>query len=103
MESILREGKIFKVENGYLVDPRDWCEEWMRHAQIEDGIEEITEEHLKVVLVLRDYYLKNGTTPTTRVLLCVTGFRLKKLYELFPKGPMKSGCKLAGVKPPEFH
>jgi tRNA 2-thiouridine synthesizing protein E len=50
--------------------------------------------------VLRDYYEKNGIAPMVRVLSKVTGFKLKHIYELFPSGPGKGACKMAGLPKP---
>ena len=32
-----------------------------------------------------------------RILSKVTGFKLKHIYELFPSGPGKGACKMAGL------
>jgi TusE/DsrC/DsvC family sulfur relay protein len=66
----------------------------------EEGIDELNEEHTKVVEVLREYYEKNGIAPMVRVLSKVTGFKLKHIYELFPSGPGKGACKMAGLPKP---
>ena len=55
---------------------------------------------VKVIDVLRDYYEKNGIAPMVRVLSKVTGFKLKHIYELFPSGPGKGACKMAGLPKP---
>jgi len=34
------------------------------------------------------------------VLCKKTGFKLKKIYELFPSGPAKGACKMAGLPKP---
>ena len=64
------------------------------------AIEELNEEHQKVIAVLREYYEKNGIAPMVRVLSKVTGFKLKHIYELFPSGPGKGACKMAGLPKP---
>jgi TusE/DsrC/DsvC family sulfur relay protein len=35
-----------------------------------------------------------------RILSKVTGFKLKHIYELFPSGPGKGACKMAGLAKP---
>jgi TusE/DsrC/DsvC family sulfur relay protein len=35
-----------------------------------------------------------------RKLCKETGFSLKKVYELFPSGPAKGACKVAGLSKP---
>ena len=62
--------------------------------------DELNEEHWKVVDVLQDYYTKNGIAPMVRVLSKLTKFKLKHIYELFPSGPGKGACKMAGLPKP---
>ncbi len=94
-------GKTFTVdEDGFIDAYENWCQEWVQHVKKEEGIEELTEEHTKVIQVLQDYYEKNGIAPMVRVLSKVTGFKLKHIYELFPFGPGKGACKMAGLPKP---
>ena len=69
-------------------------------SQIEDAKEEMTDEHWKIVNYLRDYYMKFDIAPMIRKLCKETGFPLKKIYELFPSGPAKGACKVAGLAKP---
>jgi dissimilatory sulfite reductase related protein len=94
-------GKTFLVdEDGFIEKYEDWCDEWVGYVQTQEGIADITDDHTKVVTVLRDYYEKNGIAPMVRVLSKVTGFKLKQIYELFPSGPGKGACKMAGLPKP---
>lgn len=95
-------GKTFIVdEDGFIGNYEDGkCEEWVGYVKKEEGIEELTDEHRKVIQVLQDYYEKNGIAPMVRVLSKVTGFKLKHIYELFPSGPGKGACKMAGLPKP---
>jgi TusE/DsrC/DsvC family sulfur relay protein len=62
-------GKSFTVdEDGFIDDYTNWSEEWVQYVKKEEGIEELNEEHKKVVEVLREYYEKNGIAPMVRVL-----------------------------------
>ncbi len=54
----------------------------------------------QLVETLQEYYEKNGIAPMVRVLSKVTGFKLKHIYELFPSGPGKGACKMAGLPKP---
>jgi len=94
-------GKTFSVdEDGFIDDYSNWSEEWVQHVKKEEGIDELSEEHTKVIKVLQEYYEKNGIAPMVRVLSKVTGFKLKHIYELFPSGPGKGACKMAGLPKP---
>jgi tRNA 2-thiouridine synthesizing protein E len=94
-------GKEFTVDEDGFIDSFDnWSEEWVQWVKNQEGIEELNEEHRKVVEVLQDYYKKNGIAPMVRILSKVTGFKLKHIYELFPSGPGKGACKMAGLPKP---
>ncbi len=101
MATVEFKGKTFEIdEDGFLQDFDDWCEEWVEYVKDYEGIKEITDEHKKVIDFLQDYYKKNGIAPMVRILSKVTGFKLKKIYELFPSGPGKGACKMAGLPKP---
>ena len=87
-------------EDGFIDDFNNWSEGWMNYVKSVEGIEELTDEHKKVVDVLQEYYKKNGIAPMVRILSKVTGFKLKYIYELFPSGPGKGACKMAGLPKP---
>jgi len=94
-------GKDFTVdEDGFIDDYTNFCPEWTQWVKSQEGIEELTDEHHKVVTVLQEYYEKNGIAPMVRILSKVTGFKLKHIYELFPSGPGKGACKMAGLPKP---
>ena len=101
MPEVEFEGKTFTVdEDGFIDSYENWCQEWVQLVKKEEGIEELNEEHQKVIKVLREYYEKNGIAPMVRILSKVTGFKLKHIYELFPSGPVKGACKMAGLPKP---
>jgi dissimilatory sulfite reductase related protein len=87
-------------EDGFIQDPNLWDAEVAKGFAQTEGITELTEEHWKIINYLRDYYLKFGIAPMIRKLCKDTGCQLKKIYELFPSGPAKGACKLAGLPKP---
>lgn len=87
-------------EDGFIVDPALWNEDIVEYFAKEEHVEQLTEQHWKVINYLRDYYLKFGIAPMIRKLCKDTGFSLKEIYELFPSGPAKGACKLAGLPKP---
>jgi len=101
MPTVDYEGKSFSVdEDGFIDDYTNWSEEWVQFVKKEEGIDELSDEHRLVINTLREYYEKNGIAPMVRVLSKVTGFKLKHIYELFPSGPGKGACKMAGLPKP---
>ncbi|NOZ95154.1 MAG: TusE/DsrC/DsvC family sulfur relay protein [Acidobacteria bacterium] len=87
-------------EDGFMVNPDEWNEEVARILATTEGVDELTDEHWKLVNYLREYYLQFGVAPMIRKLCKETGFNLKKVYELFPSGPAKGACKVAGLPKP---
>jgi tRNA 2-thiouridine synthesizing protein E len=101
MAAITLAGKQFEVdEDGFIQDPKQWDEVIANALAEQEGIKELTEEHWKVIRYLRDYYLQFGIAPMIRKLTKDTGFQLKYIYQLFPTGPAKGACKLAGLPKP---
>jgi tRNA 2-thiouridine synthesizing protein E len=98
-------------EQGYLLDPDDWSEEFAEQCAVRDGIR-LYDDHWGLILYFRDFYQANGTVPTMHVLVRTLGrqhgerFHDEKAYErhlyrLFPSDPVRALCKLAGLpKPP---
>jgi tRNA 2-thiouridine synthesizing protein E len=101
MAQIQLAGKNFDVdEDGFLQNPELWDESVAKDFAPTEGINEMTEEHWKVVRYIRDYYLKFGVAPMIRKLCKETDCNLKRIYELFPSGPAKGACKIAGLPKP---
>ncbi len=87
-------------EDGFIQEPDCWSEALAAAlAKVED-VPELTEDHWKVINYLRDYYQQFGIAPMVRKVCKDTGFQLKYIYELFPSGPAKGACKIAGLPKP---
>ena len=92
--------KIEVDEDGFMQEPELWNEGIAKALATTEAVNDLTEEHWKVVNYLREYYLKFGIAPMIRKLCKETGFPLKRIYELFPSGPAKGACKVAGLAKP---
>ncbi len=93
-------------EEGYLVSLSDWSEDVANAIAKVEGIE-MSQNHWEVVNFLRDYYNEFQIAPAVRVLTKAIGKKLgpekgnsQYLYELFPYGPAKQACKIAGLPKP---
>lgn len=94
-------GKDVEIdEDGFIQDPEQWDEAVAADLAKTEGVEELTDEHWHVVKYLRDYYIKFQIAPMIRKLCKETGTDLKRIYELFPSGPAKGACKVAGLPKP---
>ncbi len=87
-------------EDGFMQEPERWNEDVAAALASTEGVDSLTDEHWKLVNYLRNYYLQFGVAPMIRKLCKETGFELKKVYELFPSGPAKGACKVAGLPKP---
>jgi TusE/DsrC/DsvC family sulfur relay protein len=87
-------------EDGFIQDPAVWDEKLAEALAATEEVPTLTEEHWKVVRYLRDYYMKFNIAPMIRKLCKETQTDLKKIYELFPSGPAKGACKIAGLPKP---
>jgi tRNA 2-thiouridine synthesizing protein E len=92
--------KIQVDEDGFMENPEEWNEDVAKALGTTEDVFDLTEEHWKVVNYLRDYFKQYGIAPMIRKLCKETGFPLKKIYELFPSGPAKGACKVAGLAKP---
>ncbi len=101
MPAIVVNGREIELdEEGFVIDPEDWSEDFASAIAAAEGITDITEDHWKVIYYLRDYFNEYQIAPMIRKLCKDTGFSLKYIYELFPAGPAKGACKLAGLPKP---
>lgn len=92
--------KIDVDEDGFMEEPDQWNEKVAHALASTEGVDELSEDHWKLINYLRDYYAKFGIAPMIRKLCKETGFPLKKVYEMFPSGPAKGACKVAGLAKP---
>jgi TusE/DsrC/DsvC family sulfur relay protein len=89
-------------EEGFLASPREWNETAaVILAKAEEGLEGLTEEHWAVIRFIRAHWLETGMAPMVRKVCQASGFPLRRIYELFPSGPAKGACKLAGLPKPD--
>ncbi len=94
--------KLDLNEDGFLNDPEQWNEQVaLALAKAEEGLEGLSEEHWQVVKFIREYYEEKKLAPMVRKMCQVSGFSLKHIYELFPSGPAKGACKVAGLPKPD--
>ena len=87
-------------EDGFIQQPELWDQDVAAALAETEGVDELTEDHWKVVNYLREYYLEYGSAPMIRKLCKATGYKLNRIYDLFPSGPAKGACKVAGLPKP---
>jgi tRNA 2-thiouridine synthesizing protein E len=89
-------------EEGFLQNPGEWNREVaVELARTQEGLDTMTNEHWSVVNYIRDYYLEHNLAPMVRKICMTTGLKLTRIFELFPSGPAKGACKVAGLPKPD--
>jgi TusE/DsrC/DsvC family sulfur relay protein len=96
------EGRNFEVDgDGFLSDPTIWNEDIATLFARFDGIAEMSEKHWAIVRLIRQNWLDKGMAPMIRVICQETGVKLREIYELFPLGPARGACRIAGLPKPD--
>ncbi len=102
MATLEIEGKILEVDgDGFLSDPTLWNKELAAAIARLDGIPEMTEKHWAIVNIIRNNWEEKGMAPMIRVICQQTGVKLREIYELFPLGPARGACRVAGLPKPD--
>ena len=93
-------------EEGYLVNLSDWSEDVAKEIAKGENVD-MSDNHWEVVNFLRQYYDEYQIAPAVRVLTKAIGKKLgpekgtsEYLYGLYPYGPGKQACKIAGLPKP---
>ena len=100
-------GTVFEAdEEGYITDISLWNKELAELIAKDENVE-MSDDAWEVVNFLRSYYEEYQIAPAVRVLTKAIKKKLgadkgnsKYLYELFPYGPAKQACKIAGLPKP---
>jgi tRNA 2-thiouridine synthesizing protein E len=87
-------------EDGFMQEPEAWNKAVAAALATTEGVDALSDDHWKVVEYLRNYYTQFGVAPMIRKLCKETGYDLKRIYALFPSGPAKGACKVAGLPKP---
>lgn len=102
MATIEFENQQFELDgDGFMVDPSQWNEHLALIIANADGINELTENHWKVIKIIRSNFEEKGLAPMVRVICKESGLKLKDIYELFPLGPARGACRVAGLPKPD--
>ena len=94
--------KLELNEEGFLIHYEEWNDEVaLALARDQEGLEALTEDHWKIVRFIRAHFEKNNLAPMVRSICKTTGLPLRQIYQLFPSGPAKGACKVAGLPKPD--
>jgi tRNA 2-thiouridine synthesizing protein E len=87
-------------DEGFLVDSSQWTPEVAEAIAKDIGIDELNDQHWKVITFCREDAAKEGQAPGLRRISKLSGVGTKDLYKLFPKGPGKLAARIAGLPKP---
>jgi tRNA 2-thiouridine synthesizing protein E len=92
--------------DGNMFDLDHWSPLKVKQMAADEGLGELSDAHWHVIYLLRNLYRERGQLASAREVMSLLerdfideGGR-KYLYELFPKGPVNQGSRLAGVPAP---
>lgn len=105
MTYLNNEHRLGQDPNGYLMELEHWSPRVANQLAAADGLV-LEEKHWEVIFCLRERYRDQGPDwaahPVSRALdrdFAALGGR-RYLYDLFPKGPLAQGCRIAGLPLP---
>jgi dissimilatory sulfite reductase related protein len=87
-------------DDGFMADPSLWNEQAALALASTEGLDALTDDHWTIMNYIREYHAQFGVAPMVRKLCKETGFKLKEIYTLFPSGPARGACKVAGLEKP---
>lgn len=94
--------KLELNQEGFLIDSKTWDKKVAEAlAKAAEGIDNLTPEHWAVIEFIRKHFLETNLAPMVRSICQTTGLPLRRIYELFPSGPAKGACKIAGLPKPD--
>ncbi len=88
-------------EEGFMVAPEEWSREIAIELAKEEGIDQLSEAHWKIIEFCRQAATESGNAPTLRQITTGTGISTKELFALYPKGPAKKVARISGLGKPE--
>jgi tRNA 2-thiouridine synthesizing protein E len=102
MDRIVVDGIELHLDgDGFLQDPQLWNDSVALEFARMDGTGELTGKHWEVVRFIREHWLESDMAPTVRNLCRHCGLKLQEIYALFPGGPARGACRIAGLPKPD--
>jgi TusE/DsrC/DsvC family sulfur relay protein len=83
---------------GFLTDPHSWNRKVASWIAREDGIEELTDAHWRVIYYLREYHRKFGCVPLMRLVCRANEIRREDIKTLF--GSCRQIWRISGLPDP---
>ncbi|MGD0959278.1 MAG: TusE/DsrC/DsvC family sulfur relay protein [Methylomonas sp.] len=107
MALIVEDNRYKTTDEGFLLDASAWNRQIALQLASLEGLE-LSDAHWEILFFIREYYGKFKHLPNARMFAAAIRKQLgeekggsRYLQKLFPQGPLKYACKIAGLpKPP---
>ena len=106
MELVVQGRSVSTNEQGFLIDMNSWDEQVANALAEREGLA-LEQAHWEILYFIRDYYRNYKHLPNARGFSKAIKNTLgeekassRYLQKLFPSGPLKYACKLAGLPIP---
>ncbi len=87
--------------DGFMLEPGLWNDAVASAIAREEGIDEMSEEHWKIVNFIREYWKEHDLAPPVRLVCQQCGVSVRQIYKLFTSGPARGACRVAGLPKPD--
>jgi len=98
--TMIADHEVHVDDEGFMTEYDEWDEELASTLAANIGIDELTDEHWKVIRFLRADFADKGETATLRRVATVGEIPTKDLFVLFPKKPARKMAYIAGLPKP---
>jgi tRNA 2-thiouridine synthesizing protein E len=96
------DGKSIEFDqDGFMRDPVLWSRTVAAAIARDEGIDDLSETHWKIVVFIRDYWKEHDLAPPVRLICKELGVGVREIYKLFTSGPARGACRVAGLPKPD--
>lgn len=104
LQTIDQENASNNDPHGFMSDLEKWSVHVAEERAREEGLK-LTQEHWEVVHLLRHHYMLHGPTKARDLMEgleehFIPRGGMRHLYQLFPRGPLLQGSRIAGLPAP---
>lgn len=90
--------------HGFMAELEQWSVQMAVNRAHEEGLR-LTPEHWEVIHLLRQHYMHHGPGKARDLMKgleehFIPRGGMKRLYQLFPRGPLLQGSRIAGLPAP---
>lgn len=93
--------KIVFDQDGFMNNPELWCDEVACAIALDEGIEEMTEDHWKIARFIREYWKEHDLAPAVRLICKEVNISIRQIFKLYTSGPARGACRVAGLPKPD--